>query len=142
VEEWIPVTVLVQRWEAQGVGVLRKRDEETAFVGAPTDLGGSERYVPERNDRDGQQSTTPWSAAPSLDQPVVVGLDAHQREVLVGTLREHLAGEAEQVREAQRRFDMVRVHVGQTLGLLPGSEPDLFVGGHLDVDLLFAHRRD
>ena len=50
-------------------------------------------------------------AAPLLDHPVVVGLDAQQGELLVLGLGEGLAAEARERREAERRLEVVDVHV-------------------------------
>ena len=52
-------------------------------------------------------------AGPLLDHPVVVGPHARERELLVGAFGEELAAEAGERGKAQRRFDVVEVHVGE-----------------------------
>src|SRR5829696_4801877 len=87
------------------------------------------------------------AAAPLLDHPVVVGLDAQAGELGVTALAldplfvERLAAEAGQrVREADGRVDVVRRHVGEPVGLDPAPPPDLVVGGRRDVELVEPDR--
>ena len=84
----------------------------------------------------------PVAGAPLLDHPVVVGLHAEERELLVLALVERLAAEAgERVREADRRLDVVGRHVEQPVLLDPAAGADLVVGDRRDVELLEVERR-
>ena len=67
-------------------------------------------------------------AAPLVDHPVVVGLDAHEAEVLVVAFRQVLAAEAQPRREAQRRRGVVAVHVDEAGRELPPAGDHLVVG--------------
>ena len=90
------------------------------------DLGGGELDVPQRNEAQRDQAAA-GVAAPLLDHPVVVRAHARQREVLVLRLGERLPAEARERREAQRRLDVVDVHV-----LEPGLRV-VATGAHLVV---------
>ena len=76
-------------------------------------------------------------AAPLLDHPVVVGLDARQPEVLVGAFEERLAAEARQRREAHRRFDPAHVHVGEARRRVVATRAHVVVGDRSERHLLF-----
>src|SRR5581483_11970139 len=68
--------------------------------------------VPEGHDAQ-RHEPAPRLPGPLLDHPVVVGPDAGQRQVVVLALGEHLPAEARVGREAQRRFDVVGVHISE-----------------------------
>ena len=105
-------------------------------------LGGGQLGVPQRHDREREQPALALARRPLVEHPVVVGLHAEQGELLVGPLVERLAGEAgERVREADRRLDVVGVHVGEPLGLDPAAGPDLVEGGRGDVEVVEADGR-
>ena len=67
--------------------------------------------------------------APLLDHPVVVGLHARQRELLVVGLVERLAAEARERRERQRAVDPVELEVLLALLGVPAAGPHVVVGG-------------
>ena len=97
--------------------------------------------VPQRHDRERDEPALAGTAAPLVDHPVVVDLDARQREFLVLTLEERLAAEAgEHVREADRGVDVVGVHVGEALGLVEAAGADLVERERLVVEDLEADR--
>ncbi|MEY2570927.1 MAG: hypothetical protein QOE63_1277, partial [Acidimicrobiaceae bacterium] len=63
-----------------------------------------ELRVPQGDERERDELPVAVTGAPLVDDPVVVGLDAQERELLVGPLEEGLAAEArEHVGEAHRR---------------------------------------
>ena len=129
-EERVPVAVrVVHGRQAEGIRVLGEADRVAALGGAAVDLLRRELGVPQRDDRQRDQATFPVARAPLVDHPVVVGLDAEERELLVGALEERLAAEPGQhVREADRRLDVVGVHVGEPFGELPATGADLVEG--------------
>ena len=141
-EERLPVVVLVvDRRQAERERVLGERHREAALVGGAAHLGRGQLDVPQRHHGERDQPTLALAGAPVVDHPVVVRLHAEERELLVVALEERLAAEARQrVREADRRVDVVGVHVGQPLGLDPAAGPDLVEGGGGDVELGEADR--
>ena len=66
--------------------------------------------------------------APLVDHPVVVGLHAEQRDVLVLAVQEDLTAEAAHVGEADRHVGVVAVHRGETGVALVGAGKHLVVG--------------
>ena len=92
--------------------------------------------VPERDDGERDEAPT-RVAAPLLDHPVVVGLDAGQPELLVGAFEERLAAEPRQGREAHRRFDPAHVHVGETRHRVVATRAHVVVGDRRERHLLF-----
>ncbi len=137
-EQRIPVPA-VNRREAEGYGVLGERDVVAPPLGAPADLGHGEVDVPQGDHRQGDEAVLARSCAPLLDHPVVVGLDAEEGQLLVVALEEGLTAEPRQdVREADRRLDVVGVHVGEARGLVVASGADLVEGGGLVLDHLGA----
>ena len=141
-EERLPVVVLVvDRRQAERERVLGERHCEAAVGRGPSHLGGGELDVPQRHHRERDEATLAVTAAPVFDHPVVVGLHAEERELLVVALEERLATEARQrVGEADRRVHVVGVHVDEPLRLDPAPGPDLVEGGGRDVELGEAHR--
>jgi hypothetical protein len=85
-------------------GLSLKAIDVLPFAGAAADLGGGEVDVPERDEGHREQPTGTLPAAPLLDHPVVVRLDAGERDVLVGRLQEGLSAESGHGREAERRL--------------------------------------
>ena len=82
--------------------------------------------------------------APLLDHPVVVRLDAGQAELAVLGLTELLAAEPDHLREAQRRLDMVEVHVLEPGDRVEAAASHLLEADRVEVHLLAAqaHRGD
>ena len=120
----------MDRRQAERVRVLGEGDGVAALGRAAADLGGGQLGVPQRDHGERDEPALAVAGAPLVDHPVVVGLHAEERELLVVALEEGLAAEAGQrVREADRRVDVVGVHVGQPLGLLPAPGADLVEGG-------------
>ena len=146
-EERVPVAG-VDRRQPQRVGVLGEGHGVAAPGGARPDLGGGQLGVPQRDHRERDEPALAVAGAPLVDHPVVVGLDAGQREVGVAALSldpllvERLAAEAgERVGEADRRLDVVGVHVGQPVLLDPAAAADLVEGGRGDVEVVEARPR-
>ena len=81
-----------------------------APLGVADDLLGGQLGVPQRDDREREELAV-GVAAPLLDHPVVVGVDARLAELAVLGLGEGLAAEAGERREAQRRLHVVHLHV-------------------------------
>ena len=77
-----------------------------------THLSGGEVGVPQRDDAQWDQAAA-RVAAPLLDHPVVVGVDALEPDLTVLRLGEGLAAEAGERGEGERLLDMVDVHVEQ-----------------------------
>ena len=142
-EERIPVAALVvHRRQPERVRVLGERDGEAAAVGVAAHLGGGQLGVPQRDHAERDEAALAVAGAPLVDHPVVVGLHAEEREVLVLALVERLAAEAgERVREADRRLDVVGRHVEQPVLLDPAAGADLVEGDRGDVELLEVERR-
>jgi len=111
-EERFPVAArIVDGRQAQLSGQLRERDRVDAALRVAADLVGRQPRIPQGNDLQGHQAAV-GVAGPLLDRPVVVGLHARERELLVGPLGEELSAEPRVGGEAQRRLDVVHVHVG------------------------------
>src|SRR5581483_12098366 len=87
--------------EAHGLAPTRR---------VPPYLGGGERRVPQRDERERDEPPAAV-AATLLDHPVVVGGHARLGELAVLGLEERLAAEARERRERQRRLGPVEVHV-------------------------------
>ena len=120
-EERVPVAVLV---------VHRRQAEERRDLGeahrVPTTrrvaphLFGREVRVPELDDRERDEPAV-GAGAPLVEHPVVVGLHAEVRELLVLALEERLAAEPGEGRERQRHLGVVRVHVLEASLLVPAA---------------------
>ena len=84
------------------------------------------------------------STAPLLDHPVVVRVDAGERELLVVRLEEGLAAEPGERREAQRRLDPVELHVVDAGLRLVATRSHLVVRDRQQTHVvaLEAHRGD
>ena len=106
-------------------------------------LGGGQLGVPQRDDRQREQLPV-GVAAPLLDHPVVVGVDARLAELAVLGLGEGLAAEPRERREAERRLHVVHLHVLDARLRLVAARPHLVVGDrrHRHVVAVEAHRRD
>ena len=86
--------------------------------GVAPHLGGGELGIPQRDDLHRQQPATAV-AAPLFDHPVVVRVDALERELVVLRFVEGLTAEARERREGQRLVDVVEGHVLEAeLGVL------------------------
>ena len=115
-----------------------------APVGVAADLGRGQTGVPQRDEA--QRDEHPARvAAPLLDHPVVVGLDAGEAEVpVVGGLVEGLPAEPGEVRETERSVHPVGFHVLDPSLELEATGPDVVVGDGPQPHLvgLVAHRGD
>ena len=80
-----------------------------ALGGAPTDLGGGELWVPERDQGERDEPGRPTGAAPVVDHPVVVGLQCHQGDFLVLAFQEDLAAEATDIGKTDGGLGVVLV---------------------------------
>ena len=121
--ERLPVA-RVDRRQIDPRGAFAERNGAHAAGGVAIDLLDREVDVPQR-DQTQRDEATVGAAAPFVDHPVVVGLHAQQRELFVLGVLEELPAEAGVVGEAQRRLDVVHVHVGQPCLRLPAT------GAHL-----------
>ena len=112
----------MHRRQAERVRVLGEGHGEASPVGVAPHLGGGQLGAPEGTIPRGIRRPLPRARAPLVDHPVVVGLHAQEREVLVLALEERLAAEAgERVGEADGRLDVVGRHVLEPLRLDPAA---------------------
>src|SRR5688572_8420291 len=81
----------------------------TALCCAALHFCSGEKWIPQRQNRERYQPSSVLAAAPLLNHPVVVGLDAGESELLVCRLEKRLATEPRKGREAEGRFDVVRL---------------------------------
>ena len=137
----IPVPVLVvDRGQTEGRGVLRERERGRALRRAALDLRDRELRVPHRDEH--QRDVPAGSrAAPLVDHPVVVGLQADEAELPVARLHEQLAAEPGEGREAQRREDPGLVHVLEARLRVVAARAHLAVGERLGAELLLRLAR-
>ncbi len=98
--------------------------------------GGSR--IPQGDQRQGQQAAR-GSGAPLVDDPVVVGLDAPQRQPAIAGLVEHLAAEAGHVREAQGSLHEVLIHVVDAGHRVVAARPHIGVGDRVGVVLVHGN---
>ena len=127
----------VHRGAAEFRRILGEGDGVAALRRTATDFLGGEHGVPERNERQRDELASAGSAAPVVDDPVVVDLQALERELLVLTLRNLPAEAGEDVGVVDRSRDMVELHVFQPLTLAVGARSQILVdSGH--VALLFS----
>ena len=75
-------------------------------------------------------------AAPLVDVPVVVGLDHHEVDVAVGTLVQHLAGEAGPVGEVESGELPARRHVAHAFVHVEAAGAHVLVAVGVDVEHL------
>ena len=126
---------IVDRGQAEEGRDLAEADRPDAAVGVAAHLGGGQFGIPQRDQAQRDEPAVGFGPAPLLDHPVVVGLDAQERELLVLGLGEGLAAEAGEGREAQRRLEVVDVHVLEPGLDLVGARAHVLVGhaphGHL-----------
>src|SRR5207253_10680558 len=95
-----------------------------------SNLVGRGGWVPQWNQAQWHE-TTAGIATPLFDHPVVVRANAQRRESLVLRFEEELPAESRDVREAQRSFGAVEIHVAQTLDRVVATGPHLFVGDRI-----------
>ena len=133
-EERVPVAGVDARQVEVG-RELAEGDGAHAAGRVATHVLGRELGIPERDQRQRQQPAAA-RAAPLVDHPVVVGLDAGQPEVAILGPEEQLAAEPGQVREAELGLDPVEVHVGQAGRRLPATGAHVVVGHGLELDLV------
>ena len=125
--ERVPVAG-VERGEAELGRVLAEGDGVAALGGAAADLGGGRLGVPQRDERERDQTAPSGPAAPLVDHPVVVDLQTEQGERLVVPLGETLPGEArERVRVVDPDLLVVGVHVTQAGRLVVGARAKVLV---------------
>ena len=130
-EEGVPVVVgVVHAGQPEEGRDLAEADGAHAALGVAPHLGRGQLGVPQRDEGQRDQPAA-RVAAPLLDHPVVVGLHAEQPELLVLGLGEGLAAEAGEGREAQRRLDVVGVHVLEPGLHLVGARAHVLVGDAL-----------
>ncbi len=141
-EERVPVAGVDARQAEVRRDLAEAHGSHTARRVAP-DLRRGELGVPERDERERDEPAAAV-AAPLLDHPVVVRVDARFRELAVLGLEERLAAEARERRERQRRLDPVDVHVVEPgLGVV-AARAHLVVGDrrHRHVVTVEADRGD
>ena len=137
-EHRVPVAVrVVDRGQAERFGVLGERERGRALGRAPLHLDCGSCRVPERDD-DQRDVAAGHRAAPLVDHPVVVGLHAVQRELLVGRFPEHLPAEARERREAERAEDAGAVHVVEPRHGVVGGLGHLRVRDRIRRELLLT----
>ena len=138
-EEGVPVAVgVVHAGQAQEGRDLAEADGADAARRVAPHLGRGQLGVPERDEAE-RDEPAPRVPAPLLDHPVVVGLHAEQPQLLVLGLGEGLAAEAGEGREAQRRLDVVGVHVVEPGLDLVGARAHVLVGDALHRHLVAGH---
>ena len=93
-----------------GAGFSEKAKAVTPRSAMPHHLLGGERRIPQR-DQHQRDVPTGGGAAPLLDEPVVVDLEALEAELAVARLHEQLAAEPGDRGEAERGEDAGPVHV-------------------------------
>ena len=138
-EEGIPVVVgIVHARQAEERRDLAEAHGAHAAVRVAPHLRRRQLGVPQRNEAEGDEPAARVTA-PLLDHPVVVGLHAEQAELVVLGLGEGLAAEAGKGREAQRRLDVVDVHVLEAGLHLVGARAHVLVGDALHGHLVARH---
>ena len=138
-EEGVPVVVgVVHARQAEEGRDLAEAHGAHATVRVAPHLGRRQLGVPQRDEAERDEPAA-RVAAPLLDHPVVVGLHAEQAELVVLGLGEGLAAEAGEGREAQRRLDVVGVHVVEAGLHLVGARAHVLVGDALHGDLVARH---
>ena len=128
--------------QAERRRVLREAERGRALRRAALHLLGRERRVPHRDQRQ-RDVATGRAAAPLVDHPVVVRLQADEPELAVARLHEQLAAEAGDRREAQRRQHAGPVHVFEPRHRVVAPGSHLAVRQRLGAELLLrlAHDR-
>ena len=121
--------------EALGVRRLEEADRPAALLGDPLDLRDREVDVPHRDDAERDEAAGVLGA-PLVDDPVVVGLEHHQRQLLVARLGERARVEAGHGREAHRREHAVGVHVAHALVDVPATGAQLGERAGVEAPLL------
>ena len=107
---------------------LREAHGAHAARGVALDLLRRELDVPERHDAE-RDVDADRGVAPLLDHPVVVGLHAGERQLLVVGLVERLAAEPRERRERQRPVDPVELEILLALLGVVAPGPHVVVGG-------------
>ncbi len=137
--EHVPVAG-VERGEAELGRVLAEGDGVAALGGAPPNLGRGRVRVPQRDEGQRHQASLARAAAPLVDHPVVVDLEAGEGELLVFPFGEPLAGEARKgVRVVDPDLLVVGVHVGEAGRLVIGARPEVLVDRRDVLVLLDRH---
>ena len=138
-EERVPVVVgVVHAGQAEERRDLAEADGAHAALRVAPHLVRRQLGVPQRDEAQRDEPAA-RVGAPLLDHPVVVGLHAEQPELPVLGLGEGLAAEAGERREAQRRLDVVGVHVLEPGLHLVGARAHLLVGDALHGHLVAGH---
>ena len=133
-EERVPVPG-VDRRQAEVVRQLTEADGRNPSSSVAPDLLDGGRHIPQRDQAERHESTV-RVAAPLLDHPVVVGLDAREAELLVAPFRERLSAEPRERREAHRRLHPAPVHVLETGLRVEATGPHVVVGHRRERVLL------
>ena len=140
-EHRVPVARQEAR-QALRVRGLEEADRPAALLADPVDLRHREVDVPHRDDAERDEPAR-VGGAPLVDVPVVVGLEHHQRQLLVARLGEGAGVEAGHGREAHRREHAVGVHVAHALVHVEAAGPQLGERAGVEAPLLPRppHRR-
>ena len=120
-----------------GRRVLREGERGHAPVVHAAHLLGGEGRIPQR-DQHQRDVATGRRAAPLLDQPVVVDLQALEPELAVAGLHEQLAAEPGDRREAERGEDAGAVHVLEAGLRVVAAGPHLGVRQRRGAELLLG----
>ena len=126
---------------AEAGRVLRERDRVTALGREPVHFARGFVHVEQRQDP-ARDEAVRVGAAPLVDVPVVVRLDHDEVRVAVGTLVEHLAGEARPVREVEARELAAGRHVAHPLVYVVATGAHVLVAQRVDVEVLGRLARD
>ena len=139
-EERVPVVVgVVHRGQAEEGRDLAEAHGPHPPPGVAPHLVGGQLGVPQGDEGERDQPAPGLGPAPLLDHPVVVGLHAEQGELLVLGFGEGLAAEAREGREAERRLEVVGVHVLEPGRDLVGAGTHVLVGDALHGHLVAGH---
>ena len=106
--------IAVQAGQAEFLGVFRERDGVATLGRGAADLIGHELRIPQRHDREGDE-TTGIRSGPLVDVPVVVGANAVEGEILILRAQEKLTAEVDERREVERTENSVGVHIANAL---------------------------
>jgi hypothetical protein len=135
------VVGVVHRGQPEERRDLAEADGAHAPLRVAPHLLGGQLGVPQRNEGERDEPALGLGPAPLLDHPVVVGLDAEQPELLVLGLGEGLAAEPGEGREAERRLEVVDVHVLEAGLDRVGAGAHVLVGDALHGHLVAGHAR-
>ncbi len=121
--------------EALRVRCLEEADRPAALLADPLDLLHREVDVPHRDDAERDEAAR-VRRAPLVDDPVVVGLEHHERQLLVARLGEGAGVEAGHRREVHRCEHAVDVHVAHALVHVQAARAQLGERAGVEAPLL------